>query len=125
MPKLVISTRSGIEYITLEFTEPKRSTEFTLQDKSKVKRIEISDEEAKLSIDAITKLYYKGAFTDTRPVRREEVEAQAKIEKSDMTTRLREIIKTSNQVGEVDNARRLYVKLTGKECDEKPLGLPA
>lgn len=97
---LTVEDFHGKTHIGLAFFEPSEH-----ERKSKVRRIAIGDEDAKLSLDLLTRLYRDQITPPT-------VARSPKAEKA--LNAIIGIIKTSEHEGEREAARQAYKKVTGK-----------
>ena len=109
MPTLLIHTFNGREYVSVEYDGPHREERL-----GEFRRIPITDEQAKLTVDELAKLWaeqkaYESATESERAFEREKLAKMASL-----LERLARIIRETKHEGERENAKALYLKYAGK-----------
>lgn len=108
MPWLEILTIHGREKISILFDNPHQKI---FREWRPVQYVQISDDLAKLSIDALKETYQQHKRGQDEKIR---AASEIASKKNALVERLAEIIRTSNQIGERSNAKSLYEKITGQ-----------
>lgn len=107
---LRISRRHGEDYYQVVY-DYKTGTEYLLGEEQ---YIEISDAEAGLAIDMLVRLYKAEKAEAVAAAAKKAKQAELKGKLAELEERVTRIIKESNQVGEVENAKVFYEKITGR-----------
>lgn len=112
MPTLLISNYNGVEFISVEYFAPPNEPRL-----GTFKRIPITDAQALLSLELLTAWYQE----ESQKTAAEQKAAAEKAAKFDaLLERLVRIIQETKHDGERENAKDLYLKVTGKPYSDKP-----
>ena len=100
---------NGVEFVSVEFSDPHREARL-----GEFRRIPITDEQARLSIDQLSAFYESTkADADAKQTRMAKL-----VGLLDRLDRLVRIIRETKHDGERENAKDLYFKVTGKAFDK-------
>lgn len=113
MPRLCIDTLGGKEFVSVLFVGgSNRESDW------KRRFCTITDEQAQLPLDELKAMFLRGDFP-IKPIALDVEVEVAKKKRAELLKRLDAIIKTSNQLGEVGNAKDLWRKLAGKDWPDE------
>lgn len=111
MPTLLISTYNGVEFVSVEYGDPQREPRL-----GQFRRIPITEDQASLSLETL-KAWYSEDRQKTATQRKANAERSTKL--SGLLERLVRIIQETKHDGERENAKDLYLKVTGKPYEAK------
>ena len=112
MATLLISTYNGVDFVSVEYFEPQKELRL-----GSFRRVPITDEQAKLSLEVLAKLWDEQKAAEAASAKESAAEREQLTKMSALLERLKKIIRTSHHEGERENAKALYLKFAGRAFD--------